>query len=395
MQALTDRGLALPADSVPSVVGRIAEIEVLRAIAVLLVAVHHFQGGLFAWSSPALDRFHAYFNGGHGVDLFFAVSGFVIARDLFPRIDAAAGNRAVFMEVAVRFWIRRAWRLLPAAWLCLAVVLACSVAFNTSGAFGSFRANFAGALASVLQVQNLHFALNFGSELGLGRTYHFWSLSLEEQFYLALPFLIFFGRRWLPWIAAALVVLQLLSVRPTLYHWVLRTDALMLGVLIAWWSRDPSWRAFAPEFLARRAVRIPVIALLVGALATVGADGLRIIEHKLSLIALLSALLVLAASYDCGYLFSAGAARRVLEWVGRRSYGIYLWHVPVYAMVQELAHRVGVARGAQFGPADTLAFVLAATVAVIAVAEINYRLVEMPLRRHGARIAERWGAPAR
>ena len=167
---------------------RIEDIEVLRGVAVLAVVLHHSIGNLFTWTTPGLSRFSAYFSGAFGVDLFFAISGFVIARDLVPRLQAATGSDMAF-RITVAFWIRRAWRLLPSAWTWLALTLVAVVLFNQSGVFGGFRTNLEATVAGVLQVANLRFAETFGrSEYGASFVY--WTLSLEEQFYLILPLLV-------------------------------------------------------------------------------------------------------------------------------------------------------------------------------------------------------------
>jgi len=369
---------------------RIDDIEILRAIAVLWVVLHHSHQKLFAWSMPALDRFHSYFFGWSGVDLFFAISGFVIARDLLPRLHAC-GDRQQFLRQTIAFWMRRAYRLLPSAWICLAFIVTASALFNASGVFGSVRANIAGAIAAMLQLANLHFANNFGGELGFGATFHFWSLSLEEQFYLALPFLIFFSGRAMPWLAGALIAFQLLSVRPNLYYWTFRTDAMLLGVMIAWWSRSNSYRLFEPVFLLHsKILRIVVLLFLTTAIGFVASDELRIVEYRISLIALLSALLVLIASYDCDYLLAPGMIKRVLMWMGSRSYAIYLWHVPVFFAVREIAFRYTNHTGTVFNESHTLEFALAGAALLALIAEINYRVVEMPLRQRGALAAKRW-----
>lgn len=369
---------------------RIEDIEVLRAFAVLWVVIHHAHGNLITWKTPLGERFFAYFGGWSGVDLFFAISGFVIARDLIPRMQAV-GDRTQFLRQAVAFWIRRAYRLLPSAWLCLGFIVIASIAFNSSGAFGSVRANVAGALAAMLQVANFHFASSFGQPLGLGATFHFWSLSLEEQFYLALPFLVFYGRRALPWILGALVLYQLLSVRPNLYYWMLRTDAMLLGVLIAWWSRTPTYQLFEPVFLRGRPwLGAAVLLFLTLAVSFVASDALKVVEHRISLVALLSALLVLIASYNRHYLLAPGALQKLLLWVGSRSYAMYLWHIPVFFAVREIAHRYSIASGITLNEAHIPQFIVAGTLALIAVCELNYRLVEMPLRQRGAAAAQRW-----
>ena len=196
-----------------------------------------------------------------------------------------------------------------------------SLLFNQSNAFGSFRANFAGAIAAMLQVANMHYAINAFSELGMGVTYHFWSLSLEEQFYLALPFMLFFGGRAFAWLAAAIVLAQLLSVRPggglVLYAWMFRTDALFLGVLLAWWSRGEVYPLFEPVFLRTRAwARWFTLVFLCVALATVGSDALRIVEYRLSIVAVLAALIVFVASWDRDYLMAPGRHQELLHVAG-------------------------------------------------------------------------------
>jgi len=368
---------------------RIEDIEILRGISVLIIIVHHANHNLLSWTTPALVRFYSYFCGTGSVDLFFCISGFVIARDIVPRFTNSA-NRQQFFVSAIAFWMRRAWRLLPSAWLCLTAILLLAAFFNQSGAFGSFRANFAGVMAALLQVANLHFAFTLLHPLGLGATFHFWTLSLEEQFYFVFPFLIFFCGRALPWIVGAVILFQLLSVRPTLYYWAFRTDAMLFGVLLAIWSRTLSWRLFAPEFLASsRLLRTLALAGLVSAFVLVGADDLHVVQHQLSLIAIIVAVLVWIASYDRNFLMATGPLKRVLVWTGSRSYAIYLWHVPAFFITRELWTRLSPA-GTVFDSSWTATFIATTAVLLTSIAELNFRLIEMPLRERGAAIASRW-----
>jgi peptidoglycan/LPS O-acetylase OafA/YrhL len=319
---------------------RIEDIEILRGISVLIILVHHAHSNLLAWKTPALEHFYSYFCGTGSVDLFFCISGFVIARDIVPRFSSSP-NRHHFFITAIAFWMRRAWRLLPSAWICLVSILLMAALFNQSGAFGTFRSNFAGVTAALLQVANLHFAYTLLHPLGLGSTFHFWTLSLEEQFYLALPFLIFFCGRTLPWLAGAVILFQLLSVRPNYYYWILRTDAMLFGVLIAMWSRSPTWQLFTPEFLGRsRLARALALTALVAAFVLVGSNDLRVVEYQASVMAIIVTLLVWIASYDRNYLMASGPFKRVLVWVGSRSYAIYLWHVPVFFATREIWTRL-------------------------------------------------------
>ena len=155
---------------------RIDDIEVLRGFAVLFVVVHHASDNLLTWTSPALTRFYTYFGGWFGVDLFFAISGFVIARDLVPRLQVSTNNISA-LQITLAFWLRRAWRLLPSAWLWLGIILLATVIFNQSGAFGTFRANFEATIAAITQVANVRFAESF-MRWEYGASFVYWSLSL-------------------------------------------------------------------------------------------------------------------------------------------------------------------------------------------------------------------------
>src|SRR5580693_514770 len=111
---------------------RIKDIELLRGIAVLFVLFEHTRFNLFGQPSEVLAFIYTHFGFWNGVDLFFAISGFVIARDLIPRLNRS-DSRETFFAIAAKFWVRRAWRLWPTAWLWLALLLVATVAFKKSG----------------------------------------------------------------------------------------------------------------------------------------------------------------------------------------------------------------------------------------------------------------------
>src|ERR1700733_11104579 len=123
--------------AVPDGTGIIGDIEVLRAIAVLFVICAHLPYLLF-WGPRRLNLIFEYVTLWGGVDLFFAVSGFVIARNLMPKLQQASIDGNVW-TVAGGFWIRRAFRILPTAWLWLIFGLIASVSFNRSGVFSTFK----------------------------------------------------------------------------------------------------------------------------------------------------------------------------------------------------------------------------------------------------------------
>jgi peptidoglycan/LPS O-acetylase OafA/YrhL len=363
---------------------RIDDVELLRGFAVLLVVVHHANGSLFTWLTPWMARFYAYFAGGFGVDLFFAISGFVIARDLVPRLQGAE-NAASAARITLAFWVRRAWRLWPSAWVWLIAILVACAAFNESGAFGTFRANFEATVVAVLHVANLRFADSYGV-YEYGASFPYWSLSLEEQFYLLFPLLVLLSRRWLPYCLGALVLLQFFSSRDLLTM-SLRTDAIALGVLIALWSRHTTYALCRPVFLDKPVGPV----LLLGAFICMGAISspeLHTVSIHVGLVALLSALLVWVASYDSDFLCPPGYCKRMIIWVGSRSYAIYLIHIPAFLLTREIWFRM-VPEGVGFGEKFFWPFVLTSGVIIIILSEINYRLVEMPLRRYGQQVAQR------
>lgn len=355
----------------------------------MLVVVEHMHFNLFAWNSPALASFYSVFGGWTGVDLFFAISGFVIARDLVPRLQAAGGRQDYF-SVTLVFWVRRGWRLLPSAWMWLLLILLASVYLNRSGAWGSVANNVDMVVTAALQIANFHVAHVFGEQFA-GAAFVYWSLSLEEQFYLLLPLLVFVSRQWLPYVLALLVVPQLFLQRETALLALVRTDALFLGVLIALWQRQPSYALFQPRFLANPAAALAAVLLLVGALACVGSRGLVIIEYHYGLVTCLAGLLVLIASYDGDYFARPRWLRALLLWVGTRSYALYLIHMPSYFLTRELWLRLAPA-GTRFNSDYTWEFLATALVLLLGLSELNYRFLELPLRRRGVAIAGRMEA---
>lgn len=371
---------------------RIKDIELLRGIAVLFVLFEHTRFNLIGQPREVLDYVYRHFGFWTGVDLFFAISGFVIARDLIPRLGQNQG-RQNFFAVAAKFWIRRAWRLWPSAWLWLALLLLAAAVFRKSGIFGSLQANLDGSLAGILNYANFRLIFKFGQE-ELGPAFPYWSLSLEEQFYLLLPIVVFICRRWLSGVLILLVVLQFfMSRHQSLLLMATRSDALLLGVLLAIWSKHDSYRRLEPAFLKKRHwMRFALLAVLAGGLTVVGSEQHQEFRYWVGIVALLSVVLVWIGSYDADYLMPDNPLKSVLLWVGSRSYALYLTHMPAYLMSRQIWYWIA--------PMDTIfdqtynvRLVYTAAVLVLAFSELNYRFIEVPLRARGKRIVDQMDKP--
>jgi peptidoglycan/LPS O-acetylase OafA/YrhL len=363
---------------------RISDIEVLRAVAVLFVVFQHL-GSLFPWTLAPLEMLYSYLGGTFGVDLFFAVSGFVIARDLIPRL-LSAPDKATAWNTMLAFWVRRIWRLWPSAWLWLSVILLAVLVFNRSGAFGSFEANLQATFAGIFQYANVRFAQNFMVR-EIGASFVYWSLSLEEQFYLLFPILIIVFRRHLGWVLLAVALIQICMPRNHPYLMMFRTDALALGILLALWSRKASWQAVLPNFLMLGRWGCLLLALTCIGVMTLLSSRLELTHYAIGIIAILSALLVLMASYDRDLLLPNSWFKTLLVWIGGRSYAIYLIHVPVFFATRELFYRLYPEQIESLQL--TVAYLITAAVMLTVLVQLNFRMLEIPLRKYGAKASLR------
>lgn len=353
------------------------EIEYLRAVAVLLVIFAHldalFPGlGLGQWT---------------GVDLFFCISGYVISRSYQQVFDRSIAEGR-WKTAALAFWIRRFFRLTPSAWFWLTVMVICSFIFNRPKLwFGTPQQALEAALSF------LTFTTNFLHGTGnLHTCRFFWSLTLEDQFYLLFPIYLLIVRGHARWILF-LVFIYLQSIpdrmlgtadHPSLL-WTTRLDALMWGCLIYQLSCTAIYKKLEPVFLRPWPLALAVNILLIWCLITIpkGTFGPWIGYKIESEVALASAALVFLASFDRGYVLPLPApARAVLTWIGSRSYALYLVHLPVFGILSESWYNWGPA----YDPHIFYAVMIPILVPLLA--ELNFRLIETPLRQKGAQIAK-------
>lgn len=360
--------------------GKNLEIQGLRGYAILLVIIAHMEY-LVLPLNPRLQ----YFWLGSGVDLFFCISGFVIARGLFTRKESG------FLEFYLPFLVRRVYRLWPAALFWTLVTIFLSLAFNKYKSFGSSTDTFLTAVASLFQLVNVRLVsclyTDFVNCTVSTPLRIYWSLSLEEQFYLMFPVLLFFlGNRKLVWLAAGLVVAQIFLYRPYPSPlWFFRTDALCIGILIAYVHAKGYAETVAPVFLnSVQARKISSIALC---LLLILVAKKEVVWFYNGLVALVSGLLVFVASYDRAYFMGRGRFASVLAYLGERSYSIYLTHMICMLFVRE----VYVRNFSSLPTSGMMPFALgiSAIALTIFMSEISYRRIEAPLRDKGRSVAEK------
>jgi peptidoglycan/LPS O-acetylase OafA/YrhL len=356
--------------------GRIAEIQSLRGIAVVIVVIAHL-GHLV----PALDTYLGYFWLGGGVDLFFAVSGFVIARLLFRE------ERQDLRGFLIPFWKRRASRLWPAMAFWTFVCLALSLVFNASGQFSTFSKNVHAVAVTLLQVVNFDLVGCLWLE-AYECTYSplriYWSLSLEEQFYMIFPVALFFLGIKRVSIAALCLALAQLFLDKTYPSplWFFRTDAIALGICIAWLHHSGRVELLRPDFLASRKWAMLGTAVMVTMLIVVARPQVATFYH--GLVAMVGALLVFVASFNRGFLLPEGIIRDATARIGGRSYSIYLVHTICFQAIKEIGYRIGLLPNEW-----PLLAVACAVLLTMAAAEFSYRFIEMPMRQRGRAWADR------
>ena len=315
------------------------EIQALRAFAVLAVVLYHLWPGRLP--------------GGYvGVDIFFAISGFLIIGHL---LREAEGSGRISL---VAFWGRRARRLLPAS---LVVIVATAIATLALVPQVEWRQWFQEMAASAGYVQNWLLAANSVDYLGVDNrpspTQHFWSLSVEEQFYIAWPLIIIgvlaISRR-MPRISSRRVVGLALAI-VTVVSFALSVRGVATEPAPAYFvTQSRAWEFGAGGLLA-----------LLATVPLVGRDVLRAIVSWLGIGALVVTVLVFTADTPfpgvaallpvVGTLAviwagvpavrwapSALLSVRPVQWVGGISYSFYLWHwAPIVILPIVLDHELG------------------------------------------------------
>ncbi len=307
------------------------DVEGLRAIAVIAVVLFHMKVGGFE-------------GGFVGVDVFFVLSGFLITQLLLRELETSG-------SVSLHdFWARRARRLLPASCLVLVVTV---IASRFMLAPSLLRDVGRDAIAAGLFVVNFVFANRLGDyfnaqlgDLTPSPLLHFWSLAVEEQFYLLWPATLLLVARWLPRPAAfrrnLLIVIAVISVAS-------------LAASVWMTNNEPTWAFY---LLPARAVE-----LLAGAGLALAGTGLRSVNVRFraalgwfgvvgvvyavlaydesvafpgtaAMLPVLATVLIVASGGFEPFRFGPGVILGLapMQWIGRHSYAIYLWHWPALVL---------------------------------------------------------------
>jgi len=349
--------------------GRISALEGLRGLAVVGVLLFHddrLSGGFL------------------GVDLFFALSGFLITGLL---IDEQRRNGAIALG---RFWVRRARRLLPAMIVMLALIVPLMYWLGSPSQLKSARD---GALPAMVYLSNWQ-------QIGQGSDYwalfsdpspmtHLWSLAVEGQFYIVWP-LVFVavsrlrhGRRWLcavtvAGIAASVTAIVLLYDASNVNRAYIGTDtrvsAVLLGALVAILAmpaavdraalRRPTLTAAGTEVL-----HIALVAGLAWAWLSIDGKGSGLYRGGLLAHSAAATLLISTVGLQRPTIVQRLLSWRLLTALGAISYSLYLWHWPVYLILDE--ERIGT---------GGLGLSLLRWTVSVAAALASYWLVESPIR---------------
>lgn len=354
------------------------DIEILRAVAVIGVILHHSLNNLVTAFPAWLGNIGHILNGGGGVDLFFVISGFVIGTSYVSKLVSSNFNNTLLLTKS--FFIRRAFRIYPLAWTWLLLTLLAVYFFNSSRAFGSVDANIDATIAGILQFANYRFEQVF-MRAEYGASFVYWSLSLEEQFYIILPIIMMVFRRF-----ALLVLFALLAYKMSIitFHFAFRYEGLLLGMLLSQSVQSTPYRRFKQAILNvnplyPRLASYGLIILLSLVLGSLLPESLQLSKFKFA--AVLALIIVAIASCDNSILLRPGKLKRVFIWFGARSFALYLVHIPAFFTAREICYLL-IARQ-QPGGFFVFLFIFSAGMLTLFFAECSYRFIETPMRSLG------------
>ncbi len=325
------------------------DIQALRALSVALVFMFHAGYGF-----P---------NGYLGVDIFFALSGFVIW-GLFSRLLLDD------MHPLRTFYSGRVRRIMPAASTLIIVVSLVQVSLGiTQATLASIKAG----MYSIFSLGNIEIARQvadyFSPEATSSPFLHMWSLGIEEQFYCVFPIIVF----WLHRFESTRKRIPLFVLLISIFSFSVELFATITGnqsPIFGYYSPLPRIWEFGVGILSylflRRTIQktyqflLATFAILI--LMWVPAEGIYLLLVKVTVLALIAALL--SSPRELG----KSVFQRLVVWLGDRSYSIYLWHWPCILVSRDLSWNPIVLNIVMFS-------------STIILANISYHFIEQPIRR--------------
>ena len=298
-------------------------LDGLRGVAVVVVMIYH------------LGIPHVFPGGYVGVDVFFVLSGFLITSLLIGEHDA---HQRVDLKA---FYIRRALRLLPAL---LAVLVVFSIVVEFDPGASSLRHQ------SLVSVPFVFFYISnwWHIQHSLGVFDHTWSLAIEEQFYIVFPaFFIFIVRTRISKINAArtlaiLAAVEVLarsallgtgiSVSTIVDTSVAHSDGLLIGAALAFWLASPERPRLTSKLITRALPTGGAVVLLALILAVPITSALPY-DAATSLAPIATVAILMSQVSSPSRWLSFVLSSKIAAWIGKRSYGLYLWHYPIFQLV--------------------------------------------------------------
>lgn len=348
-------------------------LDGLRAIAVIGIIIYHLNK---QWLS----------GGFLGVDTFFVISGYLITSLLLSEYEETGTIKIK------QFWLRRIKRLLPAVLILIFTVIIATLIFKPSHIVQIKHDAFA-ALFYMSNWWYIATDVNYFEQFAFMPLKHLWSLAIEEQFYLFFPFilvlLLFKFNSYkkvtlILWIVSliSLTLMILISLMTTgnsrvYFGTDTRLQTILLGVILAFAWPPFKLNAQPPKILQIiiGSVGTSALLILITLFFTVEDDSAWIYNGGFYLISALT-LLIIASAVHPSNAFARVLGNEVFVYIGQRSYSLYLWHFPIISFI----HSYYVA-----GQYLLYVFILD-LILTVALAEISYRYIEVPFRKHGFRI---------
>jgi peptidoglycan/LPS O-acetylase OafA/YrhL len=340
--------------------------------------------GIRAFAVVGVLLYHAgvtWMSGGFlGVDAFFVLSGFLITALLVTEWSGTGG------VALLSFWARRARRLLPALFLVLGAVALYAALYAQPAELHGIRID---ALASLGYVANWRFVFSgqgyFDQFTAPSPLRHMWSLAIEEQFYLVWPLVLLGLLRFLRGrlrvvavavaaLAGASAALMIVLYNPghdpsrVYYGTDTRAQSLLIGAFVAVAAGGVPVLGRRLRYLSH-SVAIGAVVLLGWMWSHAGENSTRLYQGALTVAAIAVAAVIVSVSQPNSGPLGAVLSLRPLVWIGTISYGLYLWHWPIYLAMTP--SRTGL---------DGNRLTLARIGVSILFATVSYYLVERPIR---------------